>query len=250
MPYQLKKMSVQTHLTFFYRFIFLCLLMQILVWALKTHCPFLIEMMQSNLAWFSGSLYTLFDKPISIINNVLLSQTSKQYLYVEVPCLGLDMCAGLVALQLTAHSTWRKKFTAIFYGLILLQLFNCIRIAHIFSIIEAKNVMFDYYHLFIWQSMNVIFSLMLNVVLMVWFHPHSSISRTMQNTYLVKILASLTIFSPLLLMKQALASGGGGSSSGSAVPFIELEQWQFALLLIMVLTIIKYFLKTAAHAAN
>jgi exosortase/archaeosortase family protein len=223
--------------------------MQFFLRLLETHLPFLVVLMQDNLAWLAGSFYGLFGKPLSIIGNTLLSPTSNRSLFIGQPCLGLGMCAGMIALQLSIRSSWHRKLIAIFFGLILLQLYNCIRITHLFSILENHIAQFNYYHLFIWQSFNIVFSLMLNVILILLFHPKSAIARAMHNTRVFKILASIAVFTPGVFIKQALAAGGGGGGGGGGInaPFIALEQWQIGIFIGIAILFIKHCQRNATH---
>lgn len=231
-------MPNQSAIIFFFRFIGWFTLAQVALWVLQTHTFFVPEM-QNSLAIVSGSIYGLFGGSILVSENFLLSQVSGRYLFIDLPCLGLNMCAGLIALQLSANSSWARRMLAVCCGLVILQMYNCIRIAHLFSIVETNIGQFSFYHLFIWQSINMIVLVTLNVGLALLFHPTSLFTRFFVNLRPVRLIVHVAIYAPVLFGTEVFAFGGGGGGgsggSGGGVPFIELDLWQYCLLIALLI---------------
>ena len=221
-------------LIFFYRFIGWFALAQLALWVLQTHTSFVPEM-QNSLAIVSGSIYGLFGGSVLVSGNFLLSQVSGRYLFVALPCLGLNMCAGLIALQLSIHSSWARRILAVCCGLVILQMYNCIRIAHLFSILETNIGQFSFYHLFIWQSVNLVVLVALNVGLALLFHPTSLFSRFLVNLRPVRLIVHVAILAPAFFGREVLAAGGGGGGGGGGTPFMELDLWQYCLLIALLI---------------
>lgn len=146
------------------RFLLIFLLIMGMLFALELTPPgqALVHPWAESLAGFSTFLITLFDPKVISYGNIIQSQVNGFGVAIEAGCNAVEACIVLAAAILAFPSPWRHKLLGLVMGLVVVQVFNILRIISLFYLGQWRMDAFEFAHLYLWQGL-----IMLDV-LVVW----------------------------------------------------------------------------------
>jgi exosortase/archaeosortase family protein len=157
--------------------------------------------------------------PVSVAGALLIS--SGNWALIDQRCDGLHMLFAFTALIFAQGKVHARTFVVAAVGVLVLILFNSLRIAHLFSLLRAGSADFELYHLYLWQfgSVLVLIGLALAGLRLSWYGKLRAKRPRMAR-------AAYAAPAALMLMTIAAtgvyAGGGGGGGGGAALPVIGL----------------------------
>lgn len=117
------------------------------------------------LADVSGWLITLFDADV-VAEGIVIRNLSNGFAVGIAPgCDGIEAVIILVSAVLAFPSPWKHKLAGIGIGFIAIQSLNLVRIISLFYMGQYSKVMFDWFHLYLWQALIVLDAL---AVWLIW----------------------------------------------------------------------------------
>lgn len=145
-------------LTFLTKFLLIVIILQLAVYFLQStpHFSNYIQGVITNVVGFS---YNMIDSSVVIDNNLLMHRDSPHFLIVDNSCTGLMLLASVFAAILAFENSWQVKIKMIVVSALILQCENIIRIMHLLYVIKYDNNAFDFYHLYVWQTINFVTAL-------------------------------------------------------------------------------------------
>jgi exosortase/archaeosortase family protein len=132
--------------------------LQWLVWQIETTPP-LINYIEHTLAQGVAFIYRFVSSQFIIVENKLIHSDSLRFIVVDRACTALSLTATLWAAFFALPVPLAKKITLAIVTVILLQIENSFRIAHLFYEVKQIDNNFDFFHLYFWQLINVIFAI-------------------------------------------------------------------------------------------
>lgn len=138
-------------LSFFTKFIFTVVILQLVVYVLQANFSAII---QSGITNTVGYFYSMIDSTIVIDGNLLIHQDSNRFLIVDNSCTGLMLVASVCSAIIAFEHTWQDKVKMMLIAILILQCGNIVRIAHLLYVVKNQNNAFDMFHLYIWQAIN------------------------------------------------------------------------------------------------
>ena len=151
--------------TFFRTFLLFSLIFQSIVWYLNS-VPEVAMLIQVTLTQLAGLFSSIFSNDLIIKGNMMIHQSSERFVVVDEQCTGLALTATLFAAVMALSMKKLNKVLALIAIFIALQAFNILRISHLFYEVKTISNNFDFYHLYVWQLLNFIFSLTIFYVLL------------------------------------------------------------------------------------
>ena len=121
----------------------------------------LFQFMQKNLVMpFTDFLATLSALILGFLyhgvfseGNLIYDQITNQGVYIMPGCNGVEVCLVLVAAILAFPSNIKNKVLGIFFGVLVVQFLNLIRIVSLFFLLQWDKNWFDFFHLYLWQAL-------------------------------------------------------------------------------------------------
>ncbi len=140
---------------YFVKFVLVFSVLQALRLAALQH-DFLILQVEHLLAWSAGQLYGLILGPWTLSGNILIHVDVGRFVIVGEPCTGLSLTIGMMAAIAALPAPVVMRLLAMIAAVVCMQLFNCVRIAHLFYLVLGDREVFEFYHLYLWQAANMV----------------------------------------------------------------------------------------------
>lgn len=117
------------------------------------------------LADVSGWLITLFDPNVVAEGIIIRSLTNGFAVGIAPGCDGIEAVIILVAAVMAFPAPWKHKIVGVVIGFFAIQALNLVRIISLFYMGQYSQVMFDWFHLYLWQALIVLDAL---AVWLIW----------------------------------------------------------------------------------
>jgi exosortase H (IPTLxxWG-CTERM-specific) len=117
------------------------------------------------IAALSAWTIQLFDAGVTSYGNVLMDPTSGFAVSIEAGCNGVEACLVLIAAMLAFPAGWRARLIGISIGFLAIQVMNLLRIISLFYLGQWSQLIFEWAHLYLWQSLIILDVL---VVFLIW----------------------------------------------------------------------------------
>lgn len=117
------------------------------------------------LANVSAFLIKLWDKDVISYGVVIQDQISGFAVGIAPGCDGIEAVIILVSAIIAFPSPWKHKIAGIVVGFFAIQSLNIVRIISLFYMGQWSQVMFDWFHLYLWQALIVLDAL---AVWLIW----------------------------------------------------------------------------------
>ncbi|MEW7986678.1 MAG: exosortase H [Candidatus Thiodiazotropha sp.] len=129
-----------------------------------------------SIAVISSWIIKLFDQGIISHGIVLQDKVSGFAVSIEAGCNGIEATIILIAAMMAFSTTWLMKLIGIIAGFLAIQAMNIIRIISLYYLGQWNHVLFEWAHLYIWQSLIILDVL---IVFLIWLRylPRESIPR-------------------------------------------------------------------------
>jgi exosortase/archaeosortase family protein len=151
-------------LTFFTKFLLAVIILQTGVYFLHSSSYF-SQLIQESIASCVGFFYSMVEPSIVNNSNLLIHQDSPNFLIVDNSCTGLMLIASVSSAIIAFDYAWQVKIKMVIIGVLVLQCENIIRIMHLLYIVKQDNDNFDFFHLYVWQTINFVTALIVIVSL-------------------------------------------------------------------------------------
>jgi exosortase H (IPTLxxWG-CTERM-specific) len=119
----------------------------------------------SLLATISGFLITLFDASVATDGVEIRNMVNGFAVAIAPGCDGIEAVIILVAAVLAFPAPMKHKLIGIAIGFLAIQGLNLVRIISLFYMGQWSRVMFDWFHLYLWQALIVLDAL---AVWLIW----------------------------------------------------------------------------------
>jgi len=131
------------------------------------------------LATVSGWLITLFDPNVMTEGIIIRSLTNGFAVAIAPGCDGIEAVIILIAAVMAFPAPWKHKLAGLLIGFIAIQALNLVRIISLFYMGQYSQVMFDWFHLYLWQALIVLDAL---AVWLIWLRylPRPAPRQTVQ----------------------------------------------------------------------
>lgn len=123
-----------------------------LPWVQSTLPPLLMR----SLVSISHSLYGQFDPGAVAVGQYIVNPQNQAYLFIDHSCSGINACIGMIAILLAYRAPVSRKLAAAALALLIIQSINVVRISHLFYLIQVDRALFELFHLYIWQPVNLL----------------------------------------------------------------------------------------------
>ncbi|MES9828786.1 MAG: exosortase H [Candidatus Thiodiazotropha sp.] len=129
-----------------------------------------------SIAEISSWIIKMFDQGIVSYGNVLQDKVSGFAVSIEAGCNGIEATIILIAAMMAFSTTWLMKLIGVIAGFLTIQAMNIIRIISLYYLGQWSHILFEWAHLYIWQSLIILDVL---IVFLVWLRylPRESIPR-------------------------------------------------------------------------
>lgn len=117
------------------------------------------------LASVSAFLIKLWDKDVISYGVVIQDQVNGFAVGIAPGCDGIEAVIILVSAIIAFPSPWKHKLVGIVVGFFAIQSLNIVRIISLFYMGQWSQVMFDWFHLYLWQALIVLDAL---AVWLIW----------------------------------------------------------------------------------
>jgi exosortase H (IPTLxxWG-CTERM-specific) len=117
------------------------------------------------IAALSAWIIQLFDAGVASYGNVLLDPTSGFSVSIEAGCNGVEASLVLIAAMLAFPAGWLARLIGISIGFLAIQGMNLLRIISLFYLGQWSQLIFEWAHLYLWQSLIILDVL---VVFLIW----------------------------------------------------------------------------------
>jgi exosortase H (IPTLxxWG-CTERM-specific) len=117
------------------------------------------------LAWVSGNLIMLFDSNVMTDGIIIRSLTNGFAVAIAPGCDGIEAVIILVAAVLAFPAPIKHKLVGIAIGFVAIQGLNLVRIISLFYMGQWSTVLFEWFHLYLWQALIVLDAL---AVWLIW----------------------------------------------------------------------------------
>ena len=139
------------------------------LWILTTLTGFLagptIEKLLSATAWVDYQLLDLFSDQARLNGIVVTFGGFSVQIIPE--CTGLFEAVILASAVLAYKATWLERLQGIFLGTLTLYLLNVIRIAFLLVVGRYQPDLFDFAHVYLWQTLLIVF---ITGIWLIWIH--------------------------------------------------------------------------------
>ena len=120
------------------------------------------------LAALVAATLKLFDAGVISQGRVLLDVTTGFGISIEPGCNGVEVCIILAAAILASRAPWRHKLFGIGLGIFIVQALNLVRIISLFYLGQWNTKLFEWAHLYLWQTLIMIDVLILWLLWLRW----------------------------------------------------------------------------------
>jgi len=128
----------------------------------------LIVLAENLVASLVADIYSILNGSSIVAGNMLIHVNNGSYVLVDQACLGLSLCASLAAAIYAIPGSLIKRVSAIVTAITCIQLLNSMRITHLFHLIQGDRARFDLFHLYIWQSVSLVLTLIILTLSIQW----------------------------------------------------------------------------------
>ncbi|MET0067234.1 MAG: exosortase H [Candidatus Thiodiazotropha sp.] len=116
-------------------------------------------------ALISAWVIQWFDPGVVVYDNVLLDPGSGFAVSIEAGCNGVEASLVLIAAMLAFPAGWGARLAGIGIGFLAIQAMNLLRIISLFYLGQWSQLLFEWAHLYLWQSLIILDVL---VVFLIW----------------------------------------------------------------------------------
>lgn len=117
------------------------------------------------LAWISAHLVKLWDSDVISYGVVIQNKANGFAVGIAPGCDGIEAVIILVSAVIAFPSPWKHKIVGIVAGFFAIQALNLVRIISLFYLGQWSELLFDWFHLYLWQALIVLDAL---AVWLVW----------------------------------------------------------------------------------
>jgi exosortase H (IPTLxxWG-CTERM-specific) len=110
----------------------------------------------------AGAVLNLFGERATVTHQVLSSPRFSVEIYNG--CNGLEAILIFVSGVVAFPAPWRRKLVGIALGFVAIQVFNVVRVVSLFYIGALRPQWFSVSHVFVWQSLVIVFGVVLWLV--------------------------------------------------------------------------------------